>query len=247
MRYTSQWVERNSHGLGAGRIESRCTPLPLCRCGFCGGRFRVLPVEIAPLKSYTRPVIETACAAYTDPDLPGLSLEKTVGCLGGGHPHRSALHGWLGGLGARALGRLDSGPAGPPVSALLAESATPGQADLLSRWAEPVAVAARKYRSPRRRDQLQACARLFAMAQRLFPRHPHAWGAWELWLQSRFHVTAWGFPSRFRSTAIQQHGPRRLTIECAPSFRDLPAATAAAQAGPKRRKKGNAHGARSPP
>jgi hypothetical protein len=63
-------------------------------------------VEIAPRKSYTRPVIETACATYADPSRPTITLRQTVEQLGKNAPHASSLHGWLGALGARALAHL---------------------------------------------------------------------------------------------------------------------------------------------
>ncbi|MBA4355738.1 MAG: hypothetical protein C0409_13710 [Novosphingobium sp.] len=192
-------------------------------------------------------MIEMACAVYTDADRPTGSLRQTVGLMGAGHPHPSALHGWLGGLGARALGRLDRHEVGPPVAALITESATRLRHELPAWWTQPQPVSPSKYRSPQRRDRLEACARLFDTAQRLFPQRAYAWSAWEGWLQARFHVTAWGFPARLRGTAIQQHAPGNVKVQCTPSVKDLPAATVAAQAGPKRQTKGKAHGARSPP
>ena len=234
--YTSRWVQRGSRWPGRGGIEDRVTPVPLCCCEVCRKCFRVLPVEIAPFKSYTRPVIETACAVYTDTDWPTASLRQTVGHMGAGHPDASTLHGWLGGLGARALGRLDRQKGTPPVAALITESATRLRSDLLPWWMQPYPICAYKYRSQQRREQLEACVRLFNTARRLFPQRAYAWCAWEHWLQSHFHVTAWGFPSRFACTAIQHHAPRSVAVPCAPS-----------RPRPSRRKDGKSHGARSPP
>ena len=234
--YLGRWVARGSRWPGLGGVEDRQTPLPLCRCSVCKKCCRVLPVEIAPYKSYTRPVIETACATYAAVDRPTESLRQTVARLGTGHPHHSALHGWLGGLGARALGRLDRVEGQPPVGALMAESAVRLRGEVLSWWTQPQLVSPRKHRSLRRRDQLEACARLFDTARQLFPHHAYPWSEWEGWLEVRFHVTAWGFPARFPCTGIQHHGPRKVVIPCAPSNPD-----------PKPRTKGKAHGARSPP
>ena len=234
--YTSRWAARGSRWPGHGGIEDRQTPVPLCRCTVCKKCCRVLPVEIAPRKSYTRPVIETACATYAAADRPTESLRQAVARLGKGHPHPSALHGWLGGLGARVLGRLDRRGMGPPAGALIAESAKGLRQDLLLGWTQPYAVAPRKYRSLQRRDRLEACAGLFDTANRLFPQTAYPWSAWEGWLESRFHVTAWGFPARLVCTAIQHHAPRKVVVPCAPS-----------RPQPSRRKDGKAHGARSPP
>jgi hypothetical protein len=207
-----------------------------CICTACRKRFRVLPVEIAPYKSYTRPVIETACAAYLTAQQQGRSLRQTVRAMGTGHPDSSCLHGWLGGLGARALGRLDRQSVGPPVAALIAESAKVLRRELPAAWTQPYAVAPHKCRSGQRREQLEACARLFDTANRLFPHAAYPWSAWEQWLESRFHVTAWGFPARCPCTAIQQPAPRRVAVPCAPS-----------RPQGSRRTKGKAHGARGPP
>jgi len=233
---------RWSHWPAAGGIVHRPTPVPECICTVCRKRLRVLPVEIAPYKSYTRPVIETACATYAAKERPAISLRQTVARLGQSAPHPSALHGWLGGLGARALGRLDRHGLGPPVAALVAETAQGLRRGLQSEWTSRLSerlgspVASRKCRSRQRREQLQACDRLFDTAGRLFPQAAYPLTAWEQWLESRFHVTAWGFPARLPCTAIQQQAPRKVVVRCAPSRPQRSRPT-----------KGKAHGARGPP
>ena len=218
----------------------------MCRCSVCKKCFRVLPVEIPPFKSYTRQVIETACATYAAADRPTESLRQTVARLGKGHPHPSAVHGWLGGLGARTLGRLDRRPQTVPTAALITESATRLRNELLPWWTQPHPVSPSKYRSPQRRDRLEACARLFDTAHQLFPQAAYPWSAWEEWLETRFHVTAWGFPARFPCTAIQQQSTRRCSVSYAPSNRPVCRAGGAGPE-PKRRTKGRTHGSRDPP
>ncbi len=233
--YTSSRAERGS-GWSAGKcVEHRSTPVPLCCCGVCRRRWRVLPVEIAPFKHYTRGVIETCCASYSDAQLPGITLRKTVDWLGSEHPHYSTLHGWIGGLGERALGLLDKGEA-LPVSALIAETARCRGRELSGLWAEPRPVALRKCRSAQRAEQLEGCARLFATAAHLFPEAAHPLCAWEQELQERFHVAAWSFPARATCTAFQQHGP---------GGSDLGSALSSQNPGKLRKEK--SHGPRSPP
>jgi hypothetical protein len=245
--FTGRWWARGSRWPGRGGIEDRQTPVAECICTACRKRFRVLPVEIAPYKSYTRPVIETACAAYLTAQQQGRSLRQTVRAMGTGHPDSSCVHGWLGGLGARALGRLDRHGQGPPVAALIAQSAQGLGHELLSRWSRAYPVAPSQYRSLARRERLEACVRLFDTAGRLFPQAAYPFTAWEQWLEARFHVTAWGFPARFPCTAIQQQAPRRVAVPCAPS-RPQPACRDGRGAGRgSRRTKGNVHGARGPP
>jgi len=211
------------------------TPVPLCRCELCGSRLRVLPIEIAPFKYYTRGVIETCCTAYSDEDLPGITLRRTVARLGSGHPHHSSLHGWIGGLGARALGLLDKSEL-VPVSALIAETAIHHGRGLPGVWAKPRPVALRKCRSAQRVEQLENCARLFTTAAHLFPKTAHPFCAWEQELQWYFHVAAWSFPARASCTAFQQHDPDGSRIEFALLSPD-----------PEKSRKENSHGPRSPP
>ena len=254
MNYLSRWVARGSRWPGRGGLEDRDTPVPVCRCSVCKKCFRVLPIEIPPFKSYTRQVIETACSTYAAVDRPTESLRQTVARMGKGHPHPSAVHGWLGGLGARALGRLDLPAARQadriqqtvPAAALITESATRLRSELLPWWTQPHPVSTRKYRSAQRGEQLEACARLFETARRLFPQPAYPWSAWEAWLEARFHVTAWGFPARFPCTAIQQQGPRRCGVAYAPSNRPV-CRDGGAGPEPRRRTKGKTYGSRDPP
>jgi hypothetical protein len=252
----TRWAEWPS----ADGIDHRPTPVPEGRCTVCNRRIRVLPVEIAPRKSYTRPVIETACSAYAGECHPTITLRQTVARLGKNAPHFSSLHGWLGAVGARVLGRLDLSACGhaqagrhgqgPPVAALIAESAKVLRPELHTEWnfrLSERSVAPHKWRSRQRRECLEACARLFDTAGRLFPQAAYPWAAWEGWLEARFHVTAWGFPARFRCTAIQHHASRKAVVPSAPS-RPQPACRDGRGAGREsRRTKGKVHGARSPP
>jgi hypothetical protein len=170
-------------------------------------------------------VADSACCTVTTKYCRPAPLPK-------GH---TTLHGWLGGLGARALGRLD-GVLEQPVAALIVESSDHLSGKLLSQWTQQYSVPLDKYRSAPRRDRLQACARLFDVARKLFPEQAHPLFAWEKWLQTRFHVPAWAFPARFPRTAIQQHTHRHPAV-----------VSPACPKNSKGRMKGKNHGARSPP
>lgn len=219
-----------------GGVEHRSTPVPLCRCRKCRTRPRVLPLEIAPYKHYTRKAIENGCTAYSDPQLPGITLRRTVALMGSGHPHFSSLHGWLGGLGERAWGRLDRTAGAVPVSALIAETARHHDGEVLERWARRYPVAEHKYRSEHRAEQLEGCTRVFATAKHLFSEVAHPLFEWEGELQERLHVTAWSFPARGGVTSFQQHLPVGSELESALQSPD-----------PKKPRKEKRHGARSPP
>jgi hypothetical protein len=196
----------------------------------------VLPAEIAPFKHYTLPVIETVCSAYTDAQLPAITLRRTVEWMGTGHPDHSSLHGWLAGLGERAWGRWDSPAGNLPVSALLAETGRHIDRRLPEWWRRGYPVADGKYHSEKRREQLEGCARVFATAALLFPKAAHPFCAWELCLQKRLNVAAWSFPARCRCTAFQQHASGEADVR-----------SAANQRKPRGKERNRNHGARSPP
>jgi len=216
-------------------VEYRSTPVPLCRCRECRHRPRVLPIEIAPFKHYTRKAIENGCTAYSDAQLSGITLRRSVAWMGPGHPDHSTLHGWLGGLGERVLGRLDKGAA-LPVSALIAETARHHDGELTELWARRYAVPERKYRSEQRADQLEGCARVFATAAHVFAEAAHPLFEWEEELQDRLHVAAWSFPARGPVPFSQQHLPHGSKLQCASSREDH-----------RKPRKEKSHGARSPP
>jgi hypothetical protein len=236
LHYTSVWVGRGSYWAVFGGVEHRSTPVPLCRCGACGSRLRVLPAEIAAFKHYTLAVIETVCSAYTDAQLPEITLRRAVARMGPGHADHSTLHGWLAGLGERVWGRWDTPAGNLPVSALIAETAR--HLDFQSsEWCnQGHPVADRKYRTEKRREQLEGCARVFATAAFLFPATAHPFCAWELWLQERLNVTAWSFPARWRCTSFQQHLSGEVEVR-----------SAANQRKPRGEERNRNHGARSPP
>jgi hypothetical protein len=196
----------------------------------------VLPLEIPPFKSYTLGVIETACSAYSDAQLPNVSLASVVRRMGRGHPHRSTLHGWLAGLGERASGRLDRVVGYLPVSALIAQSSKELGIELAEQWAQRPGVALSKYQSDKRREQLEGCARLFGSAQRLFSNASHPFCTWEGWLQGRFNVAAWRFPARLGCTDFQHLRRRGSALQCVSRSTEAQQQT-----------KEHNHAARSPP
>jgi hypothetical protein len=212
------------------------TPVPRCRCAVCHSRLRVLPIQIAPFKHYTRQVIESGCTAYSDAQLPGITLRRVVAWMGPGHPDHSALHGWLAGLGERALGRLDPPASAMPVSALIAETAKHHDRGVAGLWTQRYPVAERKYRSDRRREQLEGCARVFATATDLFSKARHPLFEWEHELQERLHVAAWSFPARCPVPSFQQQTPHGFGVQCVWSPQN-----------PKSKERNRSHGARSPP
>ena len=188
------------------------SPVPLALCEQCRSRFRVLPVEILPYKTFGLPVIEAACIHYaTSAD----GLRKTVGRIPGVSPHYSTLHGWMGGLGERAMDKVHlkrdratvGQPSLPPTSTLVAETAKRQDLDLINRWSKTKPpIAPWKYESLFRKELLQSCLRLLSIAASLFQNSSYPLTMWQHWLLPMFLVAAWLFPSRNIITPIQHTG-----------------------------------------
>jgi len=190
----------------------RESPVPLALCEQCKSRFRVLPVEILPYKTFGLPVIEAACLHYaTSTD----GLRKTVQTIAGVAPHYSTVHGWVGGLGERAMDKVHlkrdrasiGQPSLPPTSTLVAETAKRQDLDLINRWSKTKpTIAPWKYKSLLRKELLQSCLRLLSIAASLFQESPYPLTLWQQWLLPMFLVAAWLFPSRNIITSIQHTG-----------------------------------------
>lgn len=227
LHFTGTWVERNAILLtAAGKTAYRTCSFPVACCELCRHRPRVLSAEFLPYKTYTVPVVEAAGRMYTAPDPSGPGLRRVVAHLGDRHPVHSTLHAWLAGLGERALDRLPRRPrpqrprrpmpsARPPLTpapkpppaptaaALIVESARRLNASLRTLWQQSPSIPRWKYRSERRREQLEACARVFAAASILFPNSPAPLVAWQAALATFFGVAGWTFPT----------GPGHMPIE----------------------------------
>jgi hypothetical protein len=250
--FTGNWVNRvivwpEASDLNKNKDET--IKIVLARCLDCQGRFRVLPAEILPYKRFSLPLIEKYCRIYFTPELDGPDLRKTVAGPPGNYPrpHYTTLHRWLTFLGERILDRLplssqSSRGSAPrfsfpipwlPTSALISESAKRLQTGIKRWWNHPVKIPSWKYKSPRRREQLQACARLLATASHLFPDDPHPLTAWEGKIIEYLNVAGWWFPSGYACTAKRHDHGRPDVLECPANL--------------KKREKEVNHGPRSPP
>jgi len=193
----------------SGVARYRQTPVPLALCEQCKSRFRVLPVEFLPFKTFSLPIIETACNHYGKSED---GLRKTVNTIAGIAPHYSTLHGWLGGMGERALDKVQlkndkaaiGQPSLPPTSTLVAETAKRKDPNLINRWNKTTPpIASWKYQSLFRKELLQSCQKLLWIAASLFQISAYPLTTWQHWLMPVFYVAAWLFPSRNFVTPIQ--------------------------------------------
>ena len=131
----------------------------ICRCGRCKARFRVLPSDVLPRKTYGLAVIEHEVSKYARGQL---SLRQVAwGQLGKRNPAHTTLHGWTEGLGAHALGRPGGEAGGAPMSRFVAEaeSHVPQTTAAMQVDVQPDP---RRYRSEPRRDRLAAVMRTMA-------------------------------------------------------------------------------------
>jgi hypothetical protein len=183
--------------------------VPLTLCEQCKGRFRVLPVEFLPFKTYSLPIIETACNHYGKSED---GLRKTVNTIAGVAPHYSTLHGWLGGIGERALDKVQlqndkaaiGQPSLPPTSTLVAETAKRKDLDLINRWNKTTPpITSWKFQTLLRKELLQSCLKLLWIAASLFQTSSYPLTTWQHWLMPLFYVPGWLFPSRNLLTPIQ--------------------------------------------
>lgn len=210
LRLKAWFVQRNCVLFdSAGVACYRQTPVPLAICEQCKSRFRVLPFEFLPFKTYSLPIIETVCNHYGK---TGDGLRKTVNTIEGVAPHYSTLHGWLGGMGERALDKVQlkrdkaaiGHPSLPPTSTLVAETAKRKDLDLINRWNKTVHhIASWKYQSLFRKELLQSCLKLLWIAESLFQTSAYPLTLWQHWLIPVFYVPGWLFPSRNILTPIQ--------------------------------------------
>jgi len=239
--FTSSWVDRIiiQKKEGGGR-EYKRVKVPLASCRNCKARLRVLPREILPYKHFSLLIIEEHCRAYLQqgPDSPG--LRKAVEGPTDTYPHYTTLYQWTKGIGERVLDRFHPIPSEAivselwfPASALVAESAKRINPEIRDQWNDSFDIPSWKYRSSRRHDQLQACARFFGAADLLFPDEPHPLTAWEGKIIEYFNVAGWWFPSDYNCTTFQLSTGDSSPVMYAATFKTL--------------KKEMNYGSRSPP
>ncbi len=183
--------------------------VPLSECEECKCRRRVLPYELIPYKTFSLPVIETTCYHYcTFSD----GLRNTVNKMSGIRPHYSTLHGWLGGIGERALDRIQlktdraeiGKPSLPKVSTLVAETAQKKDTQLVNSFNNLIPnIASFKYKSLFRKELLVSCLRLLTIASSQFKLNAYPLTMWEQFLICIFSVPCFLFSSRAVVSQIQ--------------------------------------------
>ncbi len=149
-------IEHDEHG--QPHAVEMCAVVAIARCMACRRRFRLLPSDVLPHKTYSLGVIEHLAVEHA---LGSKSLREAAwSLLGDRTPQHTTLHAWTEGLGAHAQGR--GRETAEPFSALLSETKRrwPGIADV-----KPPAIDPRRHRSEPRRERLLALAILLRIAQ----------------------------------------------------------------------------------
>jgi len=151
------WVlEKDEQGIvTVVKLQMR---IALARCPVCKRRFRILPADILPYKHYGLAVIEHGVHLYNQGHL---SLRGVVWneFYGEYAPSHTTLHAWTEGLGAYWSGRCFGEVAyALPASRIVAEVEIRSP-EIAPLHFIPVLINPQRYRSPRRREHLEACRR----------------------------------------------------------------------------------------
>ena len=192
--------------------------IPLARCK-AGHWCRVLPAGVLPYKVYCVRAQEFAMARYSRGEL---GLRLVVGLCAGNAPHFTTLWGWLGGLGAMALGRAGNTPA-TPIAVVREETKRRLLPQLDAIWERPVVVnparVQRPVQAPRpgkrgvskcpaaRLEQLEAVGRILGTARAVVRAAgfvtTFALAAWVGLTVGFDIVPGMSWWARFRGTAFQ--------------------------------------------
>jgi hypothetical protein len=230
--FTGKTFDRPIHEWVRDQIQHQIIRLFYAGCWKCGRkRFRVLPQEIPPLARYALPVVETGSRRYLGSDL---GLIKTLESLGKIHPHQSTLHRWTKRFGKQALDLGSSEKKSSiPMSSILAETAKRKDKNLFHFWNQIFSVPSQKYKSERRKDELEACCKILKAATFLFPQEEYPLTQWAGFLISIFHVAVLGVFYCLSDTPMQIPEEGKYLVKERHHKNQF--------------KKGKNHGARSPP
>ena len=227
--YNGKWVNRPISIFDEfNKIICEYWEIPLAKCAHCECTFRVLPIEIAPFRRYSRSVIETLSKDYIDSEK---SLISIINFYRPTSLAPSNLHRWIGMLGQRAV--FNQFADAIPMSSLLSETAHKQNIDLFKVWDQEIKIPEWKYKTEKRKDELEFVGRLFNSAQKLYPEESYPLTSWDAWLVNRFYVPC-------LVVSIQKIGtPMQLTPSPKNQIQD--------SKHPKNIQKGKDYGPRSPP
>jgi len=174
------------------------------RCTRCKARFRLLPCDVLPRKTFGLAIIEYEVAQYGRGDRGLRPVAWSL--LGDRTPAHTTLHGWTEGLGAHALGRPGGEAGGAPMSRFVAE-AEAHVPEVAGTMRAHVDVDPRRYRSEARRDRLAAVVCLLVLLRLLAgASHPRAAAECRRLALTWSGSSALCFRSRLACTSIEHRG-----------------------------------------
>lgn len=193
------------------RFEQFKIPLARCTVPKCKRWTRVLPLEFLPYKTYGIDVIEIGVSEYINTANSYRGVAAGIAIINGSALAHTSLYYWITGLGERVLDRspLLQKDYPPNSSAVIAQTnrLMPNKQPREHFLNAAVKVFPDKYRSERRRDQLEAVQRLLIVAALLFGAMYKSLQKWNELLLPSFFVAVWAFPSAYRGTYLQQAHP----------------------------------------
>lgn len=227
--YNGKWVNRPISIFDEfNKIICECWKIPLAECAHCKFTSRVLPIEIAPFRRYSRAVMETLSDDYIDSEK---SLIRTINFYGPTSLAPSNLHRWTAMLGQRAA--FNQSANAIPISSLLSETAQKQNIDLFKVWDQKIKISGWKYKTEKRKDELEFAGKLFNTAQKLYSQESYPLTSWETWLVNRFHVPCLMVSMQKIGTPMQLTPSPKNQIQDSKQPETIP--------------KGKNHGSRSPP
>ena len=147
--------------------DEKVIVVAVARCLSCKGRFRVLPSDVLPHKTYGLCIIEFECTVYAEGErtLRDVAWRLFYEQKSARMPAHATLHAWTEGGGAWSLGR-EPGEVSrtEPFGVLLAETRRRWPREVQAVFEQPVSIDPRRYRSEERRERLVAVVRVFAVA-----------------------------------------------------------------------------------
>jgi hypothetical protein len=203
--YTGYYVSRNVVWADDnGNATHELISIPIGKSLCCKKRFRVLPGGVLPYKVFSLPLIEKAFYYYTHLEI---SLRCATEKLSGNtQPHYSTIWRWLKGMGQRVHDRDNLSSKRyhiPHTSSLIEESARRINSSIRKIWLIIPKISSWKWKSERRREELEACAKLVNSAKYLFPESLNPLLQWQHILMPSFNVAPWYFLTSKAVTSFQ--------------------------------------------
>jgi len=216
-------------------LELRIEKLPFAYCSRTKSYFRILPIEIAPFGKISLRVKETRMKEYLESNE---TLKQVVSNSNGIIIDKRSLYNWITALGNQGLDLKQHKKTQSKVTmgAIIEESTKRINSDIRTIWDAKYNISEKKYRSIKRKEQLESCLKTLKTAEFISPNESYPLTKWNSILMPIFYVTAFPISSVFNDTGSQLDFKNKHDIK-----------GGIIKITKKLSKKGKNHGARSPP